>query len=271
MAAETKTVFRGNRLQGNVGINNTAAGFEESLWQVGGNPGGGAVPPTTWTNPGRATGGGVMQSDPAGGGVQKWLTSMMAAIRMSGRLVLYDRLGHMSGFSGTDTTLKNVNGGSAATLSRHYLNAQGNTDDGNEIFFENYVSIGATPQTVTVNYTNSAGGAQTGSATLGGTTINLGQKISRVQLAAGDTGVQSVTSFQLAGSTGTVGNFGIVVAHRILELELSGVASPEVWSGIDGQFKEVLTDACLFFTFLPGGTSVANTPVGFMVLNFADV
>lgn len=268
MAAESIMFHKSNRAVGGVALANTVAGFEESTWTIAGQ--GGALP-VGLINPTNATAGGIMQTDPAGGGVQKWLTSMVATYRMSGRLVVYDRLLQMGGFSGTDVALKNLNGGSPATLTRHYLNALGNTDDGNEIFFEVGTVIGVTPQTATVNYTNSAGAAQSGTATVGGTNANIATRISRVQLAAGDTGVQSVTSFQLGGSTGTAGNFAIVVAHRLLEIEISSVGGPEVWSGIDGQFKEILAGACLAFTFLPGGASTANAVTMWAMMNFADV
>lgn len=267
MGAESIMFHKSDRLVGGAAINNTATGFEESTWNMAGQ--GGALP-STLINPTNATAGAVPTTDPAGG-VQKWLTSIIATYRMSGRLVLYDRLLQMGAFSGTDVALKNLNGGSPATPSRHYLNPLGNTDDGNEIFFEVGTAIGATPQTATVNYTNSAGSAQTGTATIGGSTSNLAQKISRVQLAPGDTGVQSITSFQLGGSTGTVGNFAIILAHRILDLEISSVGGPEQWSGVEGQFKEILAGACLAFTFLAGGVSTANAAPLWAFMNFADV
>ncbi len=267
MSAEFVTVFKETRVTGGTASQGTIVGFESSTWQLVGNPSHGAAP-TTWVNPTNATAGGLFQTDPTN---QKWLTAMDAAFCQTGRLTLYDRLGHMGGMVANIATVQNVNGGSPGTVTRHYANALGNTDDGNEIFLEIYTAIGATPQVATVTYTNSAGLAgQTGTCTLGVTNGNTAQRIVRVQLAAGDTGVQSVTGVQLAGSTGTAGNFGVVIAHRLVELEISAAGGPERWSGADGGFKEILPGACLAFTFLAGGTSNVVAYAMFASLTMGD-
>lgn len=252
MPAQFITVTKETRTTGGTAANGTLTGFESSTWQLTGNPSHGAAP-TTWANPTNATPGSLFQTDPVN---QSWLTAMDATYCQTGRLVLYDRLGHMGGMLGNLNTVQQVNGGSPGTVTRHYLNPLGNTDDGNEIFLEIYTSTGNTPTTASVIYTNSAGLAgQVGSCAFGVVSGNLGQRIARVQLAPGDTGVQSVSSVQLAASVGAAGNFGVVIAHRLLELEISAAGGPERWSGADGGNKEIFPGACLAFTFLAGGTS----------------
>jgi hypothetical protein len=270
MTMEIIPVWKEQRVGGNA-ANVTAVGFEQTLWQWEGNPSHGAVPPTTFANPDNTTPGGLLQVNPSVG--QKWLTSMLAGACQGGRLVLYDRLLHISGLSGTVTTAQTINGGSAATLSRHYQPAGGLVDDGNEIFLEVYTAVGATQVNATCSYTNSAGtsGRTTVATPFGGTTRNLAQKLVRLPLQAGDTGVQSVTSVTLSASTLIAGNFGLVVAHRLLEIECGSVFVPEVWSGVDGRFVEILPSACLAFSFLTGGASTGTATGLFAMLTCVDV
>lgn len=260
MAYEILPIHKELRVAG-AAANAWAAGFEYSLWQMEGNPSHGDVPPTTFRNPGQANAGGLMQTDPAAG-LQKWITSLLISGQGSGRIVLYDRLLDISGLVGNVATAQNINGGSAATLSRHYVdaNGQGNTDDGNELFLELYTTIGASSTTVTCAYTDSAGAAQTtAAAAIGNTNMREAQRCIRLPLAtAGAPGVQSVTSVTLAATTGTAGNFGLVVAHRLLEIEIGAGSIPEIWSGVDGSFIELLAGACLAWTYETGSSTAAT-------------
>jgi hypothetical protein len=249
-------------------------GFEYSMWQFEGEPAHGDVPPTTYRNPDRTNSGGIFQTDPAAG-LQKWLTSVCLGGAYAGRVVLYDRLLDISGLSGTTGgSAQNINGGSAATLTRHYRDAggQGNTDDGNELFLEIYTQIGATGTTVQAAYTDSAGASKnTVAVTLGGTSFREVQRCIRLPLDnAGAPGVQSVTSVTLAATTGTAGNFGLVVAHRLLEFEIGAQSMPELWSGVDGSFLEILPGACLAFTYETATASTATFCPMDAFLNFVD-
>lgn len=245
-----------------------ALGAETSLFQFEGNPSHGAVPPTTYRNPGQATPGGVRQLDPTAG-KQKWLTSLTAAAGGAGKLSLYDRLLDISGLSGTVVGAQNINGGSPATLSRHYTDSSGDVDIGNEIFLEVYTAIGGNALNVTCVYSNEFGVSQTTRSIALPAVSRGAQRIARLPLAAGDRGVRDVTSVSFDNSSGVTGNFGLVVAHRLLELELGVLAQPEVWSGVDGQFKEIMTDACPAWTYLAFANVTTVPLVAFMT--FAEV
>lgn len=93
----------------------TIAGRYTSLWQYEGCPSGGAAPGAV-AEPLETTTGGLLQTDP-GGGRTKWLLGMTAAASVAGTLILYDRLLHISGLSGTNTGAQTV----AGTLVGHRL------------------------------------------------------------------------------------------------------------------------------------------------------
>lgn len=234
-------------------------GLACSYWQMDGNPGSGAVPPTSWTNPDNTTGGGILQDVP-GAGKQKWLDSLVIpGPRISSVLSLWDRLGHMSGFSSNVTSPQNVNGGSPATLSRHYTDVVGNIDIGNRIFVEIYTQLGATGEPFAVSYVNQAGVTHTTkSITLGGTG---GREILRwieCPLAQGDTGVQALISCTMGGLTGTAGNFGLVVAHSLLDFA-TGANIPDSWSGLNDPAGMIdVTTACLCWSAQPNATIPAG-------------
>jgi hypothetical protein len=197
----------------------TTIGFWNSLWQYNGHPAGGAVP-TTAAVPTRATTGSLFQANP-GGGRQKWITGIAGTCATYGTLVLYDRLLHNGGLSG----------------------------NGNQIWLEIYTQIGNTQTTVTASYTNQAGvaGRTTTARLIGGASYREAQRVLQLPLQAGDTGVQSVESVTLAATTGTAGDFGVVIAHPLITAAFDEVgvgALRDTISAVPGPV-EIVTDACL--------------------------
>lgn len=272
MPAEMIQVHKEARVAG-AGASSWVAGFEYGLWQHEGTPSHGDVPPTTYHNPIDTTPGGLFQTN-AAAGFQKWLTAVCATGNVGGRIVLYDRLLAISGLSGTVTTAQNINGGSPATLTRHYQDPAGLADDGTELFLEIYTTIGVTGTTVTAAYTDSAGNSSTTQAVaIGATNFREAQRIIRLPLAAGDTGVRDVTSVTLAATTGTAGNIGLVVAKRLLEIEIGAGGVCELWTGTAEPgygtgFIEILSGACLAWAYHTGianaGTSVLDAQLTFV-------
>jgi hypothetical protein len=112
------------------------AGRPASLWTYDGQPSGG-VAPTTVAVPDNTTTGGLKQTDP-GGGREKWLIGGAVTGSVPGELILYDRLLHIGGLSGTVTTAQTVGG----SLTRY-------TDGvGNMVWAEIYTIIGASSTTI---------------------------------------------------------------------------------------------------------------------------
>jgi hypothetical protein len=187
----------------------TVAGRWTSLWRYNTNGGGAGATPGAVEAPTKATVGAFPFRDASGGRTRK-LAGFSAAGAQSGTLLLYDRLLHIGGLSGTVTTAQTVGG----TLTRNTGGV------GNEIWVEIYGQIGTTGTTITASYTNQAGssGATTPAAAIGGTGLREAERIIPLALADGDTGVRAVASTTLAATTGTAGSFGITIARPIAQI-----------------------------------------------------
>lgn len=215
------------------------AGQAITLWEYEGIPSHGAVP-GAFANPDNTTQGGLKQTDPTGGR-QLWLLSLIGLMPQPGKLIVYDRLLHMGGLSGTTTTAQNINGGADATPTRYTNGA------GNQIWVEIYTQIGATGTTITASYKNQAGSTKTTTAvTFGGTGRREAQRMIQLPLAAGDTGVQAVISVTVLATTGTAGSFGVVLAHPLGPGIPCGVGTAAMGMNyLDGAIPEILTDCCI--------------------------
>jgi hypothetical protein len=115
-----------------------------------------------------------------------------------------------------------------------------------------HTNIGGTATTVTVEYTNSAGtGSRVSTAMIfGGSGQSSTGNMTRIPLQAGDTGMRSVESVTLAGTTGTAGNFGVVLYKPLAWILVNDVEGANVFDCVStgrvlGQFNEVLDDACV--------------------------
>lgn len=237
----------------------TIAGRLASLWQYNGYPAGGAIPGAAAV-PTNATAGALMQTDP-GGGRDKWLLGMAGSSLNAGTLILYDRLLHCGGLSGTSASAQTVGG----TLTR---NTGGK---GNQIWVEIYTQIGTTGTTVTASYTNEAGatGRTTVATVIGGTGFREATRIIPLPLQSGDTGVRAVASITLAATTGTAGSIGVTVVNPLVVAPLGvvGVGSiRDLIAGLPGLIA-VETSACLALAWLANGTAA---PQVFGSLHFCE-
>ena len=228
------------------------AGRAASLWTYDGQPAAGATP-TTAAICDNTTNGGLKQADP-GGGRQKFLYSAWATGLVAGTLVLYDRILHIGGLSGTTTTAQNVQTSTPSpALTRH-------TDGlGNIAFIEIYTIIGTTATTVTMNYVDQDGntGVTSPAVPIGGTGFREVTRAIFLPLASGDTGIQAVESVDLLATTGTAGNFGVTIGHPIAYVGIGtpgGAGWRDFSTGLPG-IPEIETDACLAFLWLPNTTT----------------
>lgn len=233
-----------------------AAGNFCSLWTAGGHPGAGATPASgAGAVPTNATAGSIYYVNPTGGNTG-YLGAWAASAATVGTLILYDRLVHTSGLSGTVTTAQTVN---STAITRSYNS--GNTP---EAWLEWYTATGSTAVTATVSYTNQAGTAgQTGTASIPAS-AKAGLMIP-VSLAAGDTGVQSVQSVTLSASTLTAGNFGVTLCQRLAQMQvpLAGTGTVSNWGQLG--LPNIVNSACLAFKVL---TSTTSTGIWMNTLNF---
>ena len=237
-----------------------------SLWQYVKHPGGaGAVPGTTPRNPTNATNGSLFQADP-GSGRQKWLIGGYASCFVPGTLLVYDRLGDVSGFSGTNTSTQSVSGGSLS-VSRY----TGTESVGNAIMVEIYTQVGASTTTIFATYTNQdgTGSRQTDTVNFGATGFREAQRLIMLPLQAGDTGVRSVESVKLAATTATVGDFGITIMRPLTMFasQSAGMVVPIALPVDPPGIAEIKSGACIAFAWYPNTTT---TPEVFAQLSMIE-
>lgn len=165
---------------------------------------------------------GFMPWTAAGGGAQDYLMLLNASGGTAMTLNVYDVVYAVSGFSGTSAVAQTIT--SMPSIPRP---ANG---DGLEMFAVIWTQIGTTGTTVTASYTNQAGTASrtTIAASIGATGLREVYRLIPMPLQAGDTGVQAIASATLAGTTGTAGDWGLVLARFICEVPVYINANPPI-------------------------------------------
>lgn len=233
----------------------TVAGRLSSLWRYNKSNGANGAAPGAVAAPDRTTLGAMGQANP-GGGREKWLLGLEAACNQVGTLLLYDRLLHISGLSGTSISAQTVGG----TLTRNTGGA------GNLIAIEVYTQIGASSTTITASYSNTTptSGRTTKAAAIGNTGLREAERMIILPLQDGDTGVSAVASVTLAATTGVAGDFGVTVMRPLAILSCGGIAMPMLRDFLAGlpNMPEIDTDACLAWAWLPNGTTAPQMLVG---------
>jgi hypothetical protein len=167
-------------------------------------------------------------------------------------VVIVDLLNVSGGLNGTITTEQTTNLPTAA-LTRH------TGGDGVFIAIQILVIVGTTATTVSVRYTNQAGTPNRTSTvtSFGGTNFREGGRLILIPLEAGDTGVRSVEGVTVTATTGTIGNFGVVMFKPLMTFSLdstTGTMPIDAVSsgGMIGSMAEFDDDACLtFMAFTP--------------------
>ena len=230
------------------------AGTWSSLWKVAGSPVAGANPPLFTAGSGyvptNAKTGAVPFTNPVSPEVTN-LARFVVAGATVGTVILYDRLWACSGFNTTVLTAQAVT--TPGTIPARDANGAA-LGDGVELWLEVYTAPGATTATWTIAYINQAGDPKTATYTHPANAESVGQMMF-VQLAAGDTGVRSVTSLTCSASSGTAGDVGITLVRRVAEvpIQLANVAN-----GIDpisGGFPQIFDNSCLALAVLASTTN----------------
>lgn len=235
----------------------------------------GGTTPTTAVACGRSLAGNLHQiPQPFSVSAELYLAELQAAVRThpggvatgqnaQASLLLVDRLSHQGGLSGTVTTEQTTNLPTAA-LTRY---ASG---EGVMIGLLIYTAVGSTNTTATVRYTNQAGtGSRTTKAvSIGGgtnpTTPRQPRTLIICPLQDGDTGVQSVEGVTLAATTGTAGNFGVVLFKPLGMFpattgpsEVSPYKNTMIGGG--GGLEKVDSDACLELVSIENSSNATTT------------
>lgn len=229
------------------------AGRHISLWGYEGSPSHGVTPiSSTGAALDNTTQGGLKQVDP-GGGRSKWLLGGNVVTNVAGMLILYDRLAQDGGLDGTNTAAQTV----SFTPPTRYSDGIGN-----QIWVEISTIIGTTGTTATCSYTDQDGnaGQTTPAFAIGATGLREAQRILPVPLAAGDYGVQNIANIDLVATTGTAGDFAILLVHPLLYIPVTQAGVPGERNCIAGfpSVVEIKPDACLALAWMPNTTTVLN-------------
>lgn len=224
------------------------AGTFQSLFKVAGNPTAGANP---------ASGSGAIPTSTTAGAIpftnnSEGNTKYIGRINMSSStacsLIIYDRIWANSGLVGNITTSQAV---SSSELTRY---ADG---VGVEIFGEVYTAMGATTSTFSVTYTDSNDVSRVGTYVMPANALTVGQMF-MFNPPAGAVGCKSIQSVQLSATTGTAGNFGLVLVRRLLEVPIPLVNVATAMNAFDLGLPEIKPDACLATMALCTTTSTGN-------------
>lgn len=232
------------------------AGRWTSLWQYAGFPGGGAAV-STGALPSNTTNGALKQASP-GGGRTDWLLGASWSGSLAGTLLIYDRLFHVGGLSGTTTTAQSVSG--TGPVSRYANSSETSADTcfGNQILIEIQTEIGTTATTATVDYKDQAGSTVTSPAfAIGGTNLREAQRLIWVPIQPGD-GVTDLVNFDLVATTGTAGDIALVIARPLLMIPcgISNVSTLLDLIISDPGVVSLKSGACVAFAWMANNTTV---------------
>jgi hypothetical protein len=230
-----------------------AAGTHQSLWKAAGWPAAGANPTNgaglNGSIPTKATLGAIPFTNPSGGALQHLLHLALSGT-VQGKLILYDRLWHNSGMSGTQTTV-DTSLSTPPDLTRPDANGAGT-----EVWGEIYTAIGTGSNTLNFKYTNQAGTTnRTGFYVNTTGWLDTAGQMFPMTLQNGDTGVRKCTAYHWSTSTGTAGNFGFVILRRIVEIPLPITDKVGIFEFMRLGLPRVYDDACLALMLQCTGTS----------------
>lgn len=235
----------------------TIAGGWLSHWLSTGTPTAPTAGPGAWAIPTQATLGGLPFTAPAGSHTM-YLARLAFSWFSLGNTILYDRVGHMSGLSGTSVAVQDV---LSTTLPSGRCSALG---IGVEWFVEVYTTLGVTTRTLTVNYTDDAGGSST-------TTVTIPASMPQGRMlpilpAAGDKGIKTIESVQLSGSTGTAGNFGITAARKLTVMFTPYVGGGDARGPMELNLPSIHSDTCFWMVGNTNAAAANGNLIGDLVL-----
>lgn len=197
--------------------------------------------PSTAVVPAQTESSALNQLDPSTG--QLSILGFNLSGEAQSMMIICDRLSHQGGLDGTSTSTQTTNLPSAA-LTRY------TSGEGVFIGISIYTTIGNTATTVSVSYTNQSGtSGRTGTRNIGGNDFNAAGIFILIPLQEGDTGARSVESVTLSASTGTIGNFGIVLFRPLYLITNDGpnisINGDFITGNSSGGIPKIENGACL--------------------------
>lgn len=238
------------------------AATPNSSWMFAGTPSTGVTPSSGLAGdvPTDATAGSYPFVNPASGNTYLGrMTSYVAATQGGPMLwMLYDRLWHNSGIDRTLTTAQTIN---SVALTRPDANGARV-----EAWWEVYVAMGTGTPTVALTYTDQDGNTgQSGSSGALLASMGVG-RTGQFTLAAGDTGVRSIQTWQANATFGTSGTIGLVLRRMVAAMR-ADAGEFVVADALSLGLPRVYDDACLELLINPLQASAA---VGLVEFNLVQ-
>ena len=228
-------------------IANQAAGQIVSLWRATGMPTQGAIPGAFATCDNALAGGFAL---PTLGALKGYVGTVALVGVTANTWILYDRLGHMGGLSGTVTTAQTANVDLVTASGNGRCSAVGADVDW---FIEIYTDLGSTAVNATVAYNDQVDGAQTAAAIALAATPRASRLYQIIPVAG--TSIKKVNTVTLSASTLTAGSFGVTARKRLCSLgqSIANVSPPGDFAAIGApEFKQT---SCLEICALCTATS----------------
>ncbi len=226
---------------------NAVAGQQFSLFRATGIPIQPSIPGTSWATPVDSDTGFLTFTNPTAP-AEEYLLAVDLTFATVGTIVLFDRLGHMGGLSGTVTTAQTVSGSIPASRG---ANADGSNVDW---WLEWYSDTGGTGVNATVTYTNQNDvGSRTVVIALAATT-RAGRMMQIIPTTAGDI-IKSIQSVTLSATTGAAGNFGVTLTRRLGSVGTALAHINATKGPYDLPFVVIPNDAAIFGAVICSTTS----------------
>lgn len=208
------------------------------------------------------TSNGAMPYVESGGTTQLRIPSIQLNGATPGTYMLVDRLVGQSGFVANINTTQTTNCPTAA-LTRY------TSGEGVFAFITIWTQVGATATTFTVSYTNQAGtsGRTSPAQTIGGTGYRESVRAIALPMQEGDTGIRSIESLTIAGTTGTGSQFGVTLVKPLLLLNVTDQTNTEsadfLSKNMFGGLPEIIDGSCLMWYSNTFTTGLLNAMVNF--------
>ncbi len=213
----------------------SSSGMMMSGWRAATMPPQPAIPSTAVTCD-RATVGAIPIPAPSSGNTWYLLDFCTSSSSASG-LFLLDRLAQVGGLSGTSTSAQTV-GISLPARWTDYTAVQA--------YVEVYSGLGSTGQVATISYTNQAGTSGRSSSLIAlPSSIASHSMWGPFPLQSGDTGIQSVQTLTLAASTGTAGNFGVILVRALAAAQGAETFEPGRAGWAETALPDLTSSPCL--------------------------
>ena len=185
------------------------------------------------------------------GSGNSYLARFTGAATQAGTLLLCDRLWHNSGLSVTSTSSQSI---TQPTLPARDANG-GTNGAGVLVGMEVVTATGAGANVPTLTYTDQDGNTgATANPTFAYAASSAVGSFYPFSLAAGDTGVRSVTAFQNSVSM-TSGSISLVAYRVLAQIDCATTNGADAVDSITGGFPRLFDNTVPFILFLPSTTT----------------